>query len=214
MSTNRMNLQLTEEQESIRKMVRNFAKNEIAPIAGKIDESDQFPMDLIKKMGELGLLGIPIPKEWGGVGADFISYIATIEEISKASAAVGVILAVHTSVGTLPILNFGTDEQKKKYMPKLAKGEMIGAFALTEPQAGSDAGRIKLSAIDKGDHYQLDGSKIFITNGGVADLYVTFAVTDPPQGTNGISAFLVEKNTPGFTVGKKEKRWDSMVPTQ
>lgn len=206
MSMNKMNLHFTEEQEYIRKMVRDFAKNEIASIAAQIDVSDQFPLELIKKMGKLGLLGIPIPEEWGGVGADFISYIATIEEISKASAAVGVILAVHTSVGTLPILNFGTEEQKGKYVTKLAKGEMIGAFALTEPQAGSDAGRIKLIAIDKDDHYQLDGSKIFITNGGVADLYVTFAVTDPTKGTKGISAFIVEKDTPGFTIGKKEKK--------
>ena len=207
MSTNNsMNLYFTEEQESIRKMVQDFAKNEIAPIAARIDESDQFPLELIKKMGKLGLLGIPIPEEWGGVGADFISYISAIEEISKESAAVGVILAVHTSVGTLPILNFGTEEQRKKYLPRLAKGEMIGAFALTEPQAGSDAGRIKLSAVDKGDHYQLDGSKIFITNGGVADLYVTFAVTDSSLGTKGISAFIVEKDTPGFTIGKKERK--------
>jgi len=206
MFTGRMNLQFTDEQESIRKMAQDFAKHEITPIASQIDESDQFPMDLIKKMGKLGLLGIPIPKEWDGVGADLISYIATIEEISKASAAVGVILAVHTSVGTLPILNFGTEEQKETYLAKLAKGEMIGAFALTEPQAGSDARQIKLSAVDKGDYYQLDGSKIFITNGGVADVYVTFAVTESNQGTKGITAFLVDKHTPGFSIGKKEKK--------
>lgn len=201
-----MDLTFTEEQMMIRKMVRDFAENEIAPQAAHIDQTDEFPMEIIQKMRELGLLGVPIPEEWGGVGADFISYIATIEEISKASASLGVILAVHTSVGTLPILYFGTEEQKQKYLPKLAQGEYLGAFALTEPTAGSDAANIKTTATKKGDHYILDGTKVFITNAGAADVYITFAVTDRSKGAHGISAFIVEKNTPGFTVGKKEKK--------
>lgn len=201
-----MVLNFTEEQIMIRKMVSDFAESEIAPFAAEIDETDQFPVEIIKKMGKLGLLGIPIPEEWGGGGADFISYILTIEEISKASATIGVILAVHTSVGTYPILNFGTDAQKAKYIPRLAKGELIGAFALTEPSAGSDASSIKTTAVKNNDHYILNGNKVFITNGGVADCYITFAVTDSSKGKNGISAFIVEKDTPGFTVGKKEKK--------
>lgn len=199
-------LNFTEEQIAIRKMVSDFAKNEIAPVAAEIDETDQFPSRIIKEMGSLGILGLPIPEEWGGVGADFISYISTIEEISKASATVGVILAVHTSVGTFPILNFGSEAQKKKYIPKLAAGELIGAFALTEPSAGSDAASIKTTAVKNGDHYILNGNKVFITNGGFADTYITFAVTDPTKGSKGISAFIVDKDTPGFTVGKKEKK--------
>jgi len=187
-------------------MVQDFAENEIVPYAAKIDETDEFPMEIIKKMGELGLMGIPVPEEWGGVGADFISYISTIEEISKASAAVGVILAVHTSVATLPILNFGSAEQKEKYLPKLAAGQMIGAFALTEPTAGSDAASIRTTAKKDGDYYILDGNKVFITNAGAAEVYITFAVTDSSLGSKGISAFIVDKGTPGFKVGKKEKK--------
>ncbi len=201
-----MILNFTDEQMMIRKMVKDFAENEITPIAAQIDETDEYPYELIKKMGELGIMGIPIPEEWGGAGADFVSYISTIEEISKASASVGVILAVHTSVGTYPVLNFGTKEQKQKFIPKLARGEMIGAFALTEPSAGSDAANIKTKAVKNGDYYILDGSKQFITNGGAADIYITFAVTDSTKGTNGISAFVVEKGTPGFHVGKIEKK--------
>ncbi len=201
-----MDLFLTEEQEAMRKMVRDFAQEQIAPLAAQIDETDLFPFELIRKMGKLGLMGIPIPEEYEGVGADFISYIAAIEEISKASASVGVILAVHTSVGTIPILKFGTPEQKEKYIPKLAKGEYIGAFALTEANAGSDAAKIKLSAIKQKDKYVLNGSKMFITNAGAADLYVTFAVTDQSKGIHGITAFIVEKGTEGFSVGKKEKK--------
>jgi len=201
-----LDLFLTEEQEAMRKMVRDFAQEQIAPLAAQIDETDLFPFELIRKMGKLGLMGIPIPEEYEGVGADFISYIAAIEEISKASASVGVILAVHTSVGTIPILKFGTPEQKEKYIPKLAKGEYIGAFALTEANAGSDAAKIKLSAIKQKDKYVLNGSKMFITNAGAADLYVTFAVTDQSKGIHGITAFIVEKGTEGFSVGKKEKK--------
>lgn len=201
-----MDFRLNEEQEMMRRMVRDFAQKEIAPFVPIMEEKDEFPRQVIKKMGEMGLMGIPIAEEWGGAGSDFVSYILAIHEISKVSATVGVILSVHTSVGTNPILYFGTDEQKRKYVPKLARGEYLGAFALTEPHAGSDASSIRTTAVRKGDEYILNGNKVFITNGGEADTYITFAVTDSTKGTKGISAFIVEKDTPGFTVGKKEKK--------
>lgn len=201
-----MDLRFTEEQEMMRKMVRDFAQNEIAPIVEHMEQTDDYPLKVVRKMGEYGLMGIPIPEEYSGAGMDFPSYILAIHEISKVSATLGVILSVHTSVGTNPILYFGTEEQKRKYVPKLAGGEYIGAFALTEPSAGSDAGSIRTTAVKRGDKYILNGSKNFITNGGAADTYVTFAVTDPGKGTKGISAFIVGKDIPGFTVGKNEKK--------
>ncbi|CAM3765144.1 acyl-CoA dehydrogenase [Alicyclobacillus pomorum] len=201
-----MNFEFTTEQTEIRNLVRTFAREVIAPRAAEIDEKDEFPRDILRKMGELGLMGLPVPEELGGVGADFLSYISAIEEISYASATVGVILAVHTSVGTFPIVYFGTEEQKRKFVPKLASGEWLAAFALTEPNAGSDASSIRTRAVLDGDHYVLNGSKMFITNGGEADVYCAFAVTDPKRGNRGITAFLVEKDTPGFRVGKKEKK--------
>lgn len=201
-----MDLRFTEEQEMMRRMVRDFAQNEIAPIVEHMEEHDEFPLEVVRKMGEYGLLGIPVPEEYGGAGADFTSYILAINEIAKVSATVGVILSVHTSVGTNPILYFGTEAQKQKYVPKLASGEYIGAFALTEPSAGSDAGSIRTTAVRQGDKYILNGSKIFITNAGAADTYITFAVTDSSKGSKGVSAFIVERNTPGFTIGKKEKK--------
>lgn len=201
-----MDFHLTKDQHDLQQMVRDFAQNEIAPIAAEIDRTDEFPRELIRKMGELGLMGIPIPEEYDGVGADFTSYMLAIEEISYASASVGVILAVHTSVGTMPILNFGTEEQKQKYVPAMARGELIGAFGLTEPGAGSDASGIRTRAVKDGDNYVLNGSKVFITNGEVADVFVVFAVTDPEKGSHGVSAFIVERNTPGFSVGKKEHK--------
>jgi alkylation response protein AidB-like acyl-CoA dehydrogenase len=201
-----MDLQLNPEQEMMRKMVREFAHNEIRPHVETMDALDRFPREVVKKMGELGLMGIPVPEQWGGAGSDFISYILTLEELSKVSATVGVILAVHTSVGTFPILRYGTEEQKRKYVPKLASGEYLGAFALTEPNAGSDAANIRTRARRDGNRYLLDGSKIFITNAGEADVYITFAVTDPDKEADGITAFIVDKDTPGFAVGKKEKK--------
>lgn len=201
-----MDLRLTEEQEMMRKMVRDFAQKEIAPFIPVMEEMDQFPLHVVKKLGATGLMGIPVPEEWGGAGADILSYILAIHEISKVSATVGVILSVHTSLGTNPILYFGSEEQKKKYIGKLATGEYLGAFALTEPNAGSDAGRIRTSAVRQGDEYILNGNKVFISNSGAADLYITFAVTDSTLGSRGISAFIVEKDTPGFSVGKKEKK--------
>jgi acyl-CoA dehydrogenase len=200
-----MNLRFTEEQEMMRKMVRDFAQTEIAPFVEKMEEGE-FPREILKKMGELGLMGIPVPEEFGGSEMDFISYIIAIHEISRVSATVGVILSVHTSVGTNPILYFGTEEQKKKYVPKLASGEYLGAFCLTEPSAGSDAASLKTRAVKKDGHYVLNGSKVFITNGGEADVYIVFASTNPEAGTKGVSAFIVEKDTPGFIVGKDEHK--------
>lgn len=200
-----MNFQFTEEQLLLRNTVKQFANNEILP---KIEEMEQgkFPRDILNKMGELGLMGITVPTKYGGAGMDFTSYILAINEISKVSAVVGVILSVHTSVGTNPILNFGTEEQKKKYVPKLASGEYLGAFCLTEASAGSDAASIKTRAVKERDHYIINGSKMFITNGGEADVYIVFASTSPDKGSKGISCFIVEKDTPGLIFGKNEKK--------
>ncbi|HWK23036.1 MAG TPA: acyl-CoA dehydrogenase [Ureibacillus sp.] len=200
-----MHLEFTAEQMMIRDMVRQFAESEIAPFIEKMEQGI-FPHEILKKMGELGLMGITVPEEYGGAGMDFTSYILAINELSKVSAVVGVILSVHTSVGTNPILYFGNEEQKKRYVPKLASGEYLGAFCLTEPEAGSDAGALKTKAVKEGNHYVLNGSKVFITNGGEADVYIVFASTNPTRGSRGISAFIVEKNTPGFIVGKDEKK--------
>lgn len=175
-----MNLNFTEEQLMMRDMVRDFAQNEIAPFVEKM-EAGEFPRPILNKMAELGLMGITVPEEYGGSGMDFISYIIAINELSKVSAVIGVILSVHTSVGTNPILYFGNEEQKQKYVPKLAKGEYLGAFCLTEPSAGSDAASLKTRAVKKGDKYIINGSKIFITNGGEADVYIVFAKTDPEK---------------------------------
>src|SRR5699024_1011420 len=202
---NAMNLHLTAEQKMMQELVRDFAQNEIAPTVAEM-EKHQFPYEVIKKMGELGLLGIPIPEKYGGSGMDFISYIIAIHEISKVSPTVGVILTVHTSVGTNPILDFGTKQQKEAYLPKLASGEFLGAFALTEPSAGSDAKSLKSKAVKRGDDYIFSGSKIFITNGKEADTFITFARTSDDAGSKGISAFIVEKNTPGLVIGKNENK--------
>ncbi|CUA79690.1 MULTISPECIES: acyl-CoA dehydrogenase [Anoxybacillus] len=201
-----MNLHFTEEQQMMRQMVREFAENEIAPFVERM-ERGEFPRPILEKMAELGLMGITVPEQYGGAGMDFTSYIIAIHEISKVSAVVGVILSVHTSVGTNPILYFGTEEQKRKYVPKLARGEYLGAFCLTEPGSGSDAASLKTTAIRDGDHYVLNGSKVFITNGGEADTYIVFARTNPEEkGSKGVSAFIVEKHTPGLIIGKDEKK--------
>ena len=200
-----MNLQFTEEQIMVRDMVREFAQTEITPFIERMEEGE-FPREVIQKMAELGLMGMTAPEELGGAGLDFTSYILAINELSKVSAVVAVILSVHTSVGTNPILLFGTDEQKSKYVPKLASGEYLGAFCLTESEAGSDAASIRTRAVKDGDHYVLNGSKVFITNGGEADVNIVFAVTDPEKKARGISAFIVEKDTPGFIVGKNEEK--------
>ncbi|MBG9546686.1 acyl-CoA dehydrogenase [Cytobacillus firmus] len=200
-----MNLRFTEEQQMMRKMVRDFAHAEIAPFVEKMEQGE-FPREILRKMGELGLMGIPIPEKYGGSEMDFTSYIIAIHELSRVSATVGVILSVHTSVGTNPILYFGTEEQKQKYIPKLASGEYLGAFCLTEPSAGSDAGSLKSRAVKDGDHYVINGSKVFITNAGEADVYIVFASTNHELGSKGISAFIVEKDTPGLVFGKDEHK--------
>lgn len=200
-----MELRFTEEQLLMRNMVRQFAEKEVAPLVERMEQGE-FPRELLTKMGKLGLMGITTPAELGGSDMDFTSYILAIHELSKVSAVVGVILSVHTSVGTNPILAFGTDVQKQKYVPRLASGEYLGAFCLTEPSAGSDAGSLKTRAVREGDVYILNGSKVFITNGGEADIYIVFASTNPNRGSRGISAFIVEKNTPGLIIGKEEKK--------
>jgi acyl-CoA dehydrogenase len=200
-----MNLKFSEEQEMMRKMVRDFAENEIAPFVERM-EKGEFPREILGKMGELGLMGIPVPEKYGGAEMDFVSYIIAINEISRVSATVGVILSVHTSVGTNPILYFGSEEQKQRFLPKLASGEYLAAFCLTEAGSGSDAKNMKSRAIKKDDHYVINGSKMFITNGGEADVYIVFASTNPELGSNGISAFIVEKNSPGLVIGKDEHK--------
>lgn len=201
-----MDMRFTEEQEMLRKVIRDFAQKEIEPEIERMEREDRFPIEIVQRMGELGFMGIPIPTKYGGSGMDFTSYILAIEELSKVSATVGVILSVHTSVGTNPILYFGTEEQKQTYIPKLVTGEYIGGFALTEPSAGSDAAKLKTRAVKDGDSYVLTGSKAFITNGGEADTYITFARTSDEGGAKGISAFIIEKDTPGLHIGKKEKK--------
>ena len=201
-----MEFGLTKEQQLVQQMVRNFALNEVKPIAAEVDETERFPMENVKKMAELGMMGIPFAKEYGGAGGDVLSYILTVEELSKVCATTGVVVSAHTSLGAGAINDFGTEEQKQKYLVPLAKGEKIGAFGLTEPGAGTDAAGQQTVAVLEGDHYVLNGSKIFITNGGVADTFVIFAMTDKKLGTKGISAFIVEKGFPGFSIGKVEEK--------
>ncbi len=192
----------TSSHEELREKIRAFAEAEIKPIASTLDKENDFPTEQIKKLGEMGFMGIPFPKEYGGAGLDAISYAIGVEELSRVDGGAGVILSAHVSLGSWPIFNFGTEEQKKKYLVPLAKGEKIGAFGLTEPNAGSDAGGTETTAVLKGDHYLLNGNKIFITNAPKADTYVVFAVTTPDIGTRGISAFIVEKGWPGFEFGE------------
>ena len=201
-----MNFTLTKEQELVRQMVRDFAVNEVKPIAAEIDVTERFPMENVKKMGELGMMGIPFPTEFGGAGGDVLSYILAVEELSKVCATTGVILSAHTSLCASLINENGTPEQKEKYLRDLCTGNKIGAFGLTEPGAGTDAAGQQTTAVLDGDKYILNGSKIFITNGGVADTFIVFAMTDKSKGTKGISAFIVEKGFLGFSIGKKEDK--------
>jgi acyl-CoA dehydrogenase len=200
-----MDFTFTEEQKMMRRMVRDFARNEVEPFIPRM-EAGEFPRPLLEKMGELGFMGITVPEEYGGSAMDYTSYIIAIHELSKVSAVMGVILSVHTSVGINPILKFGTEEQKKKYIPKMASGEYLGAFCLTEPSSGSDAGAMKTRAAKKDGHYVLNGSKVFITNGGEADVYIVFANSNPGAGSRGVTAFIVEKGTPGLIIGKDEEK--------
>lgn len=191
----------TEQHEALRAKVREFAETEVKPIAFMLDQQNEFPTEAIKKFGEMGMMGLPYPKEYGGAGLDTLSYAIAVEELSRVDGGTGVILSAHVSLGSYPIYAFGTEEQKQKYLVPLAKGEKLGAFGLTEPNAGSDAGGTETTAILEGDHYILNGGKIFITNADKADTYVIFAVTTPDIGTRGISAFIVEKGWEGFTFG-------------
>ncbi|MBP2242527.1 alkylation response protein AidB-like acyl-CoA dehydrogenase [Cytobacillus eiseniae] len=201
-----MNFQLTEEHEMIRKMVRDFAKNEVAPTAAERDEEERFDREIFNKMAELGLTGIPWPEEYGGIGSDYLAYCIAVEELSRVCASTGVTLSAHTSLAGWPIFKFGSEEQKQKYLKPMALGEKIGGYGLTEPGSGSDAGGMKTTARLEGDHYILNGSKIFITNGGIADIYVVFALTDPSSKHKGTTAFIIESDFEGFSVGKKEKK--------
>jgi len=201
-----MDFQLTEEHRMIRRMVREFAEKEIAPRAEEMDETDRFPDDLFRRMGELGILGLPFPEEYGGSGCNYTSLVIALEEIARVSGSMAIMLDAHTSLCCEPIYLFGTEEQKRKYLVPLARGEKIGAFGLTEPQAGSDAGATRTRAVRDGDEWVINGQKIFITNGSIADVVVITAKTDPEKGTRGISSFIIEKGTPGFQPGRDEKK--------
>ena len=203
-----MDFKLSAEHEMLRKMYREFVENEVRPIAGEIDEEERFPKETIPKLAKLGMLGIPFPKKYGGTGADTLAYAMCIEELAKACTTTSVIVAAHTSLCCYPIYAFGTEEQKMKYLPDLLSGRKLGAFGLTEPNAGSDAaGQQTIAELDEsGENYILNGTKCFITNATEADTFVVFAMTDKKAGTKGISAFIVEKSFPGFSIGKHEKK--------
>ncbi|MDU1910899.1 acyl-CoA dehydrogenase family protein [Fusobacterium sp.] len=191
----------TEDHENLRMKIREFAETEVKPIAFMLDKENEFPTEAVKKLGEMGILGTPFPKEYGGAGLDTLSYAIAVEELSRVDGGTGVILSAHVSLGSYPIFAYGTEEQKQKYLVPLAKGEKLGAFGLTEPNAGSDAGGTETTAVLEGDYYILNGGKIFITNADKAETYIVFAVTTPDIGTRGISAFIVEKGWEGFTFG-------------
>lgn len=201
-----MDFILTDEQKMTRQMVRDFAEKEVKPSAEERDEQELFSRELFDKMGELGLTGIPWPEEYGGAESDFISYVIAVEELSRVDASMGTTLSAHISLAGWPIFKYGSHEQKKKYLEPLALGEKLGAFALTETTAGTDAGAAQTTAKLDGDSYLLNGTKIFITNAGEAEIYVVFAMTDKEKGSRGMSAFIVEKGTPGLSFGKKERK--------
>ena len=187
-------------------LLDEFVEKEVKPLAKEIDETERFPVETVEKMAKLGMLGIIVPTNYGGVGGDYNTYITTVRKLSRACATTGVILSGHMSLCVAPILEFGTEAQKQKYLPKLASGEWLGAFGLTEANAGTDAAGQQTTAVDKGDYYLLNGNKIFITNAGYANVYIIFAMTDKSQGTRGISAFIVDADSEGFSVGKKEEK--------
>ena len=201
-----MDFNLSREHQLVRKMMAEFTENEVKPIAAETDKTSQYPRENIEKLFNLGVMGMCVPKEYGGAGADPLASAICIEELSKQCASTGDIVATHNGLCCDPILTHGTDEQKAKYLPMLTTGRKVGAFALTEPNAGSDASKTQTTAVLEGDHYVMNGSKIFITNGYVADVFVVFAMTDKSKGTKGISAFIVESSFPGFSVGKHEEK--------
>lgn len=201
-----MDFRLSEEHELFRRTARDFAQKELEPRAKEFEEQHAVPPEILKKLGELGYLGLMVPEEYGGVGADTLSYAIVMEELSRACASTSTVVSVQNSLVEFPIAEFGTPEQKQKYLPKLATGEWIGAFGLTEPESGSDAAGMKTTAVRDGDFYVLNGSKRFITNAAFAQVFVVFALTDPEAGNKGVSCFLVERETPGFTVGEEEDK--------
>ena len=196
----------SKEQVLLREMYKKFAETEIKPLAEELDEEERFPVESIPKLARYGFMGIPFPKEYGGAGGNYLTYAMAVEELGKVCATTAVIVSAHTSLCAGPIYYFGTEEQKQKYLVPLAKGEKIGAFGLTEPSAGTDSSMQQTTAVLDGDEYVLNGTKVFITNAGYADIYVVIAMTDKSKGNKGISAFIVEKGTPGFSVGKKERK--------
>ncbi|MDD4215756.1 MAG: acyl-CoA dehydrogenase [Bacteroidales bacterium] len=201
-----MDFSLTNREKLFLQMIKNFVDNEVKPLAAEIDEEERFPVETVDKMGEVGLMGIPVPVQYGGQGGTNQLYSLAVEEVSRACGTTGVILSAHTSLCVSPILENGNEEQKIKYLPKLCSGKWLGAFGLTEPNAGTDAAMQQTFAVDAGDKWVLNGSKIFITNAGHADIFIIMAMTDKSLGTRGISAFIVERNTPGFSIGKEEKK--------
>jgi alkylation response protein AidB-like acyl-CoA dehydrogenase len=198
--------ELSEEHELFRKTVRDFVDGEIAPRAAEIDEAGEFPWWAVGKLRDLGLLGIPFEEEWGGGGGDTLMYAIAVEEVSRGSGSLGLTLAAHTGLGTFPIWKFGSEEQKRKYLPGLVSGKVIGAYGLTEPLAGSDAGGTRTTAVKSDGHWVLNGAKNWITNAGVAGTFVVTARTSKGEGTHGISAFILERDMPGFTIGPKERK--------
>ncbi len=201
-----MDFMLTEQQQMMKKLFQEFAEKEVKPLAAEVDEEERFPKENVEKMKKCRMLGIPFPREFKGAGADYLSYILAVEELSKKCGTTGVVLSAHTSLGTWPIYAFGTQEQKEKYLPDLCTGKKLAAFGLTEPNAGTDAAGQQTTAVKDGEDYILNGTKIFITNAGEADVYIIFAMTDKTKGNHGISAFIVEKDMPGFTIGQHEKK--------
>jgi butyryl-CoA dehydrogenase len=201
-----MDFELTDEQQLIRDAVREFAEAEVTPIAAELDRDHRFPRELLPKLAEMNLMGMPYSEKEGGAGADYVSYVIAVEELSRACASTGVILSAHTSLATWPVFKFGTEAQKDQYLHDMASGRRLGAFALTEPAAGTDAGAGTATAMLHPDGYALNGSKMFITNAPFAEVYIVFAKTDPERGTRGMSAFIVEKDTPGFSVGEAEHK--------
>jgi len=201
-----MNFDLDDQQQMIRDSAREFAEKEIKPVAGEFDEKGVFPADIVKKLGQLGFMGMMVPEEYGGAAMDAVSYAIAVEEISRCDASVGVTMSVNNSLVCQPLMDFGSEDLKKKYLPALAEGRHLGAYSLTEPEAGTDAGAVQCTAVLDGDEYVINGTKIFVTNGGQADIILLFASTDRSLKTKGIGAFMVEKGTPGFSVGKKEDK--------
>ena len=201
-----MNFKFNEDEQSVLDMLKDFAVNEVAPKAAEVDENERFPEETWHALADMGMMGVAYPEEYGGAGMSYLTYIAVCEELAKYCATTSVLVSAHSSLCTWPISEYGTEEQKQKYLTKLASGEWLGAFGLTEPGAGTDAAGQKTVAVDKGDHWVLNGSKIFITNAGYANVFVIFAMTDKSLGTKGISAFIVERDFPGFSVGTHEKK--------